>query len=371
MDDNGPHGAMLMPDIMGRIAYATPCERCKYRWDHCYCKGKRDIMCLVCKPWRQAVLDSATTLRNSFAGLYDERLGVPHGMNHDQIRTLNIWTPHYDDDEPPRPMPVLSEFNKLHKLYIDFSCGNNVTLFIPKEILGIQSLRELELLCPMLESLDVISAATQLTMLHLEGLIISNPKGTSLKELSGLTGLRDLTINHIRLHDYDSDSDSEEDLQIRTHYELRHLSPLVNLTRLIFNEFDDPNSLEVIAQNFTALEVLRFDCSQGGWPFSPGLSIRSDLNPLSACVSLRELSFTWTNIKDISALASLTNLETLDLRKNNLLMTESIRSLSRLSTLKKLILTNCDSITYLSSLSHLPIINCSFDCASFSFCKCG
>ena len=337
---------------MGRIAYA-PCNgpKCKIP---CYdCRKTRNTMFLVCKLWRQAVLGSAMTLGCSFKDLH--LLSVPAGMNAAQIHTLLIDLSDYELEE--RQLPVLSEFPNLHRLEIAFKDYQpHAPHFVPHEIVGIQSLRELLLEFPVVESLGTISAATQLTMLHLDGLRMSYPNCACLGELSGLTGLRDLLIDNILLKNDRNDSDGEEDdAQMKANQELRHLSSLVNLTSLSFTELHDPLALKVITDNFTALEVLRFDSSYFASSFFPGLKIRRDLNPLSACIKLRHLAWRQTDVTDISALASLKNLETLDFNESRLLTTESLRTLSRLSTLKMLNLTRCHSLTCLTSLTSLTL----------------
>ena len=300
------HSATQMPDIIEHIAHVPKGS----------CSKTREMMLLVCRCWRKAVKDSATTLGCSFIDLYDG-IQIPTGMDH--IRTLSIGIGNSSPIDPI-PMPVLSKFTQLHRLEMDFSCAN-AQLFVPSEILGIQSLRELHIDEPTLKSLDVISGATQLTSLSLNGLYITKREGCSIQELSGLTGLRDLSIGQITLLHHD-----------RTHntslYDLNHLSTLVHLTRLSLSDDGYPAVLEPITRNFTALEVLRYNTYFGAWPFA------RDISPLSACAAnLRELTWTNSDISDISPLTTLTRLEKVNLSGSYNLSKESLRILSGLSAL--------------------------------------
>jgi Leucine-rich repeat (LRR) protein len=325
-----------MPDIMQRIAYCESLTGCWYT---------RAQMLEVCKLWRQVVLHGATTMGCPLMDLYDG-LDVPTGLELSRIHTLNLWT---NEDEPQQTIsiPVLLKFTNLRRLeiYYTFSPGEEAGC-IPSEIPLIPSLCELDLIGPTLMSLATISACTQITHLSLDGLKV---KDSNLKELSCMTRLRDLCIDSIDLN-YFEDSDSD----MRRRYDLSHLSTLVHITRLSFNNVDYHGALEVIVDNFKELEVLNYRyCGIGMSFFENGLSYRTNLGPLSACRNLRELSWTWTGIKDLTALAQLSRLEKLDLTWSSELTTDSLRSLSRLSGLQSLVLSHCTQVTCLTSLSVL------------------
>lgn len=292
------HSATQIPAIIEQIVKQSSC---------------RKRMFLVCRSWRQAVKDSATTLGCSFIDLY-HGLQIPSGMNH--IRTLNISSSSLSLD--PIPMPVLSQFTQLNRLKMHYTVY--AEQFVPSEILGIQSLRELHIHHPIFKSLDVISVATQLTSLSLNQLSITKPEGCSIRELAGLTGLRALSLDQISLQNEMATYNSSL-------YDLNHLSSLIHLTRLSLSDDGYPAVLEPITRNFTALEVLRYSCIWGAPPYE------RDISPLSATNLLRELTWTNSDITDISPLTTLTRLEKVDLSGSNRLSRESWRILSGLSAL--------------------------------------